>query len=125
MGWSSCREYAEDNNTNIPEILNLRIASQENRRYIWFGRTWPIYNVRSLNIRQKTENYISLPEKKLAYRPIQHLRETGWDGVNWIDMVQYRDQWRALMNKVINLRVPENAGKWLRNWQLLKKGSAP
>jgi hypothetical protein len=23
------------------------------------------------------------------------LRETGWDGVDWIDMAQHRDQWRA------------------------------
>jgi hypothetical protein len=34
------------------------------------------------------------------------LREIGWDGVDWIDMVQNRDQWRALVNTVLNLRVP-------------------
>jgi hypothetical protein len=34
------------------------------------------------------------------------LRGTGWDGINWIDLAQYRDQWRALMNTVMNLRVP-------------------
>jgi hypothetical protein len=34
------------------------------------------------------------------------LREIGWDGVNWIDMAQDRDQWRALVNTVLNLRVP-------------------
>jgi hypothetical protein len=26
------------------------------------------------------------------------LRETGWDGVDWIDMAKDRDQWRALVN---------------------------
>jgi hypothetical protein len=31
------------------------------------------------------------------------LRETGWDGVDWIDMAQDRGQWRALMNAVFNL----------------------
>jgi hypothetical protein len=40
------------------------------------------------------------------------LRETGWDGVDWIDLAQDRDQWRALVNTV-NLRVPQNAGKFL------------
>jgi hypothetical protein len=33
------------------------------------------------------------------------LREIGWGGVNWIDLVQDRDQWRALVNTVMNLRV--------------------
>jgi hypothetical protein len=53
------------------------------------------------------------------------LREIGWDGVDWIDLTQNREQWRVLANTVMNLRVPQNAGKWLYNWQLLKKGSAP
>jgi hypothetical protein len=34
------------------------------------------------------------------------LGETGWDGMDWIDLVQDRDQWRALANTVINLVVP-------------------
>jgi hypothetical protein len=34
------------------------------------------------------------------------LREIKWNGVNWIDMAQDRDQWRALVNTVLNLRVP-------------------
>jgi hypothetical protein len=34
------------------------------------------------------------------------LRETGWDGGDWIDLAQDRDQWRALVRAVVNLRVP-------------------
>jgi hypothetical protein len=34
------------------------------------------------------------------------LREIGWDGRDWIDLAQDRDQWRVLVNTVINLRVP-------------------
>jgi hypothetical protein len=34
------------------------------------------------------------------------LREVGWDGVDWIDMAQDMDQWRALVNTVFYLRVP-------------------
>jgi hypothetical protein len=41
------------------------------------------------------------------------LRKIGWDGVDWIDMAQYRDQWRALVNTVLNLCIPLNAGKFL------------
>jgi hypothetical protein len=35
-----------------------------------------------------------------------NLREIGWDGMDWIDMTQDRDQWRALVNTVINVWVP-------------------
>jgi hypothetical protein len=34
------------------------------------------------------------------------LREIGWDGMYWIDLAQARDQWRALVSTVMNLRVP-------------------
>jgi hypothetical protein len=35
------------------------------------------------------------------------LQEVGWEGVvEWIDMAQDRDRWRALVNAVMNLRVP-------------------
>jgi hypothetical protein len=34
------------------------------------------------------------------------LREIGWDGMDGIDLVQDRDQWRALATTIMNLRVP-------------------
>jgi hypothetical protein len=34
------------------------------------------------------------------------LREIGWDGVDWVDLAQDRDHWRALVNTEMNLRVP-------------------
>jgi hypothetical protein len=34
------------------------------------------------------------------------LREIGWSGMNWIDLSQDRDHWRALVNRLMNLRVP-------------------
>jgi hypothetical protein len=33
-------------------------------------------------------------------------RDIGWGGVDWIDLAQDRDQWRALVSTVMNLRVP-------------------
>jgi hypothetical protein len=33
-------------------------------------------------------------------------RERGWVGVDWIDLAQGRDQWRALVNMIMNLRDP-------------------
>jgi hypothetical protein len=34
------------------------------------------------------------------------LREMGWCGMDWIDLVQVMDQWKALVNMIKNLRVP-------------------
>jgi hypothetical protein len=41
------------------------------------------------------------------------LREIGWDGMDWIDLVQNKDQWRALVSTIMNIRVPKNAGNFL------------
>jgi hypothetical protein len=32
------------------------------------------------------------------------LVEIGWDGMDWVDLAQDRDQWRALVNMVMNFR---------------------
>jgi hypothetical protein len=34
------------------------------------------------------------------------LREIGWDDVDWIDVAQDRDRWRAYVNAVMKFRVP-------------------
>ena len=34
------------------------------------------------------------------------LREVGWADMDWINLAQDRDRWRALVSAVMNLRVP-------------------
>jgi hypothetical protein len=34
------------------------------------------------------------------------LKETGWKGMDWMHVVQDRDQWRALVNTIMNFWVP-------------------
>jgi hypothetical protein len=46
------------------------------------------------------------------------LREIGWDGIDWIDLAEDRDQWRALVNAVMNFRVPYNAGKFFSGYTI-------
>jgi hypothetical protein len=67
---------------------------------------------------EKTNAYRILVGKPEGKRPMGRPRrrwvdnikidlgEIGYDGVDWIDLAQDRDQWRALVNTVMNLRVP-------------------
>jgi hypothetical protein len=42
------------------------------------------------------------------------LREIGWGGMDWIDLAQERDQWRALVNTVKNFLVS------IKCWEVLE-----
>jgi hypothetical protein len=42
--------------------------------------------------------------------------EVGWGGVDWIGLAQNRDKCRALVNEVMNLQVPQDAGKLLSGY---------
>ena len=41
------------------------------------------------------------------------LQEVGWGGMDLIDLAQDSDRWLTLVNAVMNLRVPLNAGNFL------------
>jgi hypothetical protein len=46
------------------------------------------------------------PRRRWVHSFKMNLREIGWSGVDWIDMAQDRDEWRALVNAVMSPRVP-------------------
>jgi hypothetical protein len=82
----------------------------KSRRMRWAGHV--------ARMGQKRNAYRILVGKPEGRRPLKRprrrwvdnikidLREIGWDGVNWIDLAQDKDQLKALVNTVMNLRVP-------------------
>jgi hypothetical protein len=46
------------------------------------------------------------PRRRWVNNIKMYLGEIRWDGRDWIELAQDRDQWRALVNTVMNLRIP-------------------
>jgi hypothetical protein len=42
----------------------------------------------------------------MAYNIKMDLQELGWGGMDWIDVAENGDKWRAFVNAVKNFRVP-------------------
>jgi hypothetical protein len=55
---------------------------------------------------EEKRNALGRPRRRWVDRMKMDLREIGWNGMDWIDLAQDRDRWRALVNTVMNLRVP-------------------
>jgi hypothetical protein len=46
------------------------------------------------------------PRRRWVDNIRMNLAEVGWGDVDWIDLAQDRNRWRALVNSALNLRVP-------------------
>jgi len=53
------------------------------------------------------------PRRRLEDNIKVDLQKVGCEGMNWIELAQDRHRWRALVNVVMNLQVPRNAGNFL------------
>jgi hypothetical protein len=53
------------------------------------------------------------PQRRWEDNTEMDLRIVGWRGMDWVNLFQDGDRWQALVNAVMNLRVPHNAGNFL------------
>jgi hypothetical protein len=105
-GWRKLHYEELHNLYSSPSIIRM----VNSRRMRWAGHV-----ARNGEKRNTYRILVGKPEgKRLLGRPRRRwvdnikmdLRDIGWDGVDWMDTTQDRDQWRALVNTVLNLRVP-------------------
>jgi hypothetical protein len=68
------------------------------------GEKWTAYRI--LVGKPEGKRPLGRPMRKRVTTIKMNLRDIGWNVVDWIDVAQDRDQWRALVNTVLNLRVP-------------------
>jgi hypothetical protein len=105
-GWRKLHNEELRDLYSSPSIIRII----ESKRVRWAG------NVARMG--EKRNAYRLLTEKPEGKRPLGRPRrswadnikidllEIGWDGVDWIGLAQDRDKWRALVNAVMNLRLP-------------------
>jgi hypothetical protein len=100
---------------HIKELHNLysspniiRMIRSRRMRWAWhvarIGEAKNAYRI--LVGKPEGKRPLQRPRRRWVDRIKMDLREVGWDGMEWIELAQDRDQWRALVNTVINLRVP-------------------
>jgi hypothetical protein len=46
------------------------------------------------------------PWRRWDYNIKMGLREVGCEGMDWLELAEYKDRWRALVDAVMNLRIP-------------------
>jgi hypothetical protein len=90
------------------------IRTMKSRRKIW------VRHVARMGEKRNAYRLVRKPEKRTPLVGLRHrwvdkikmdIREIGRDGVDWIGLAQDKDKWRALVNAVMNVRVPGSVGK--------------
>jgi hypothetical protein len=105
-GWRKLHNEDLHNLYSSPSIIRI-IKSRRMRWAGYIARMGKKRNVyRILVEKPERKRPLGRPRRRWVDNIKMDLREIGWDGVDWIDTAQDRDQLRALVNTVLNLRVP-------------------
>jgi hypothetical protein len=56
-------------------------------------------------VKPEGKRALGRPRRRWEDNIVMDLREIGWGGMDWIDLAQDTDQWRVLVNTVMNLWV--------------------
>jgi hypothetical protein len=91
--------------SETPHFYQLLIYSMKSRRVRWAGHIARMGRRGILVVKAEGKRPLGRPRRRWVDNIKMDLREIGRDGVDWIDLVQDRDQWRALVNTAMNLRV--------------------
>jgi hypothetical protein len=83
------------------------IKSRRRRRAGHVARVGEKRNAYRILVRKTEEKRpLGRPRRRCVKNIKIYLGERRWDDMDWIDRAQDRDQWSALVNTVMNLRVP-------------------
>jgi hypothetical protein len=77
----------------------------KSRRMRWAGHVAQM-GARILVGKPEGKRPLGRRRRRLMDNSKMYLRKIGWDGMDWIDLAEDRDKWRALVNTVMNLRIP-------------------
>jgi hypothetical protein len=61
----------------------------------------------------KERGHWGSPKRRWADNNKGHLKEVGWKGVDWVDLVWNRDKWLISVNTIMNVPVLRNAANLL------------
>jgi len=96
------------------EELNVLYSSPNILRVLKSRMTWVGRGVYGVLVgKPEGERPMGRPRRRWEDNIIMDLQEVVCRSVDWIELSQNRDRWRALVNAVMNRRVPYNAGNFL------------